>query len=301
VEPDATVIYFAYFYSQEYKLRLIMKDYLKHRTNKNDKELISIIDELPLWAAPFGLKLLNKMKIGRGLKVLDIGCGTGFPLVEIAQRLGETSTVYGIDPWEEVTDRAQLKINKYQIKNAVVVNGYAEKLPFDGSFFDVIASNNGINNVEDLNKTFAECSRVSKSGAQFIFTMNSDKSMLEFYDVLKEELEKDDNKNSIEKMKRHIYEKRPPLDEIKKLLSENAFKVNEVCEDEFYFRFADASSMFKHSFIKYWFLESWKEILETEQVESVFTRVEDRLNRLAEKDGELKLTVPFLTINCVRL
>jgi ubiquinone/menaquinone biosynthesis C-methylase UbiE len=277
-----------------------MENYLKHKTNINDKELISIIDELPLWAAPFGLSLLNKMKIGKGLNVLDIGCGTGFPLVEIAQRLGETSHVYGIDPWKEATDRAQFKIDKYGIKNITIINGYAENLPFDDSFFDVIVSNNGINNVEDLNKTFSECSRVGKKGAQFLFTMNLDGSMLEFYNVLHEELEKDNNTDAVEKMKNHIYEKRRPLNEIKQLLKNNSYVVNEIYEDKFFIRFADGSSMFKHSFIKYWFLESWKKIIEPENQELIFSRVEAKLNNYAVENGELKLTIPFAVINCAR-
>jgi ubiquinone/menaquinone biosynthesis C-methylase UbiE len=124
-----------------------MVQYVVNKSNIFDRELISIMDELPLWSAPFGLSLLDKMKIGKHLTVLDIGSGTGFPLIEIAQRLGETSMVYGIDPWTEVIDRAQLKIAKYGIKNIVLISGYAEKLPFENSFFDIIVSNNGINNV----------------------------------------------------------------------------------------------------------------------------------------------------------
>ena len=33
-----------------------MKDYLKHTFSSDDVELVSIIDELPLWSAPFGLR-----------------------------------------------------------------------------------------------------------------------------------------------------------------------------------------------------------------------------------------------------
>ena len=76
-----------------------MKEYLKNKSAAFDNNIVSIVDELPLWAAPFGLKLLDKMKIGKGLKVLDIGCGTGFPFIEIAQRLGTSSSVFAIDPW----------------------------------------------------------------------------------------------------------------------------------------------------------------------------------------------------------
>ncbi|MDR3627045.1 MAG: methyltransferase domain-containing protein [Ignavibacteriaceae bacterium] len=278
-----------------------MKEYLVSKSYTFNKDFISIIDELPLWAAPFGLKLLEKLKIGRNLKVLDIGSGTGFPLLEIAQRLGETSVIYGIDPWLDVLNRAQLKIANYRIKNAAVISGYAEELPFSKSYFDVIVSNNGINNVEDLNKTISECRRVSKKGAQFLFTMNLDKSMMEFYNVLKDELEKESDSISLDRLEKHIYEKRRPLSEIKMILNENHFEVKEVIEDKFYLRFADATTMFNHSFIKYWFLDNWKKIAPVRNTELIFDRVKSRLNSLAEEQGELKLSIPFAVINCTKL
>jgi SAM-dependent methyltransferase len=278
-----------------------MKEYAADKSNRFDKEMVSIIDELPLWSAPFGLSLLQKIKIGKNLSVLDIGFGTGFPLIEIAQRLGDSSRVYGIDPWNEAIERTLLKIKTYEISNVVPVNGYAEKLPFNRSFFDIIVSNNGLNNVEDLNETLAECSRVSKMGAQLLFTLNLEGSMIEFYNVLKEELEKENNKSAVEKMKKHIYDKRKPLNEIKRLLAANAFKINEIIENEFCLRFADCSTMFKHPFIKLWFFDSWKKIIEPEDFVPVFNRIQNRLNKQAEENGELKLSIPYAVIDCVRI
>jgi ubiquinone/menaquinone biosynthesis C-methylase UbiE len=278
-----------------------MKDYAVSKSIVMDKDLISVIDELPLWSAPFGLCLLDKIRIGRNLKVLDIGCGTGFPLIEIAQRLGDSSRVYGIDPWKDAINRAQIKIDTYGINNTVIVHGFAEKLPFANDFFDIIVSNNGINNVEDIKKTFAECSRVIKQNGQFLFTMNLDSSMLEFYNILKDELEKEKLKTAVEKLKSHIYEKRRPLNEIKELLNENGFNLDDISENKFYLRFADGSALFNHSFIKYWFLSNWHKIVEPKYIELIFNRVERRLNKYAEESGELKLTVPYVVINCSRL
>ena len=48
----------------------------------------AFIDDLPLWSAPFGLKLLETLKFKKNINVLDIGCGEGFPLIEIAARFG---------------------------------------------------------------------------------------------------------------------------------------------------------------------------------------------------------------------
>ena len=46
-------------------------------------------------------RLLKHVPLGRNLRVLDVGCSTGFPLLELAQRLGPTCAVVGLDPREE--------------------------------------------------------------------------------------------------------------------------------------------------------------------------------------------------------
>ncbi len=278
-----------------------MKEYLTDKMSFEDKDFVIVIDELPLWSAPFGMSILNKIKMAKNLKVLDIGSGLGFPCIEIAQRLGESSFVYGIDPWKEAIGRADLKIKKYGLKNIKIIDGFSEKLPFENSYFDLIVSNNGINNVQDISKTFSECRRVSKPGAQFVFTMNLEGTMMEFYKILKDVLEKRKMDPAIKKMHEHIYHKRKPLVEMKKLVTSHGFNIKEVEEDIFYLRFADASSMFNHSFIKYWFLPSWIEIIDKVKLEEIFYSIEDRMNEAAAKEGEIKLSVPFATFDCERL
>ncbi len=43
---------------------------------------------LAAWSAPFGLRLLDVVPLDPAATVLDVGCGTGFPLLELAHRLG---------------------------------------------------------------------------------------------------------------------------------------------------------------------------------------------------------------------
>ena len=76
-----------------------MNNYLNHTFSAEDFDLVSIIDELPLWSAPFGLDLLDSVKLKPKIRALDIGCGLGFSMIELAQRLGDSSKVFGIDPW----------------------------------------------------------------------------------------------------------------------------------------------------------------------------------------------------------
>ncbi len=142
-----------------------MKSYLTHQFDRDDSLLVSVADELPLWSAPFGMRLLDSIKIKPDQTVLDIGCGMGFPLVEVADRLGPTCQVYGIDPWEQALERVRVKVQSYGIDNVTVSTHAAEAMPFEDNFFDLLISNNGINNVQDIGKSLSECYRVSRRGA----------------------------------------------------------------------------------------------------------------------------------------
>lgn len=273
-----------------------MKDYLNFTFNENNPDLVSVTDEAPLWSAPFGLKLLEMVALKKNINVLDIGCGAGFPLVELSRRLGDSSHLYGIDPWEAALDRVRLKMRVYDIKNITLLHGVAEELPFDGGYFDLIVSNNGVNNVQDMKLVFQEIGRTSKPGAQFVFTMNTEDTMFEFYDALKAVLDEAGRQSETEKIKEHIYTKRRPIDEIKQLVKSSGFYIEHILYDDFRLSFVDSETMFRHPLIKYWFLDGWKSIMDVKDRHDIFSKVEVKMDENA--NGCIHLAVPFVTFNC---
>jgi arsenite methyltransferase len=275
-----------------------MKKYL---TNKPDlNQFIDVLDEMNMWSAPFGLRLLDCVSYKPNMKVLDIGFGTGFPLTELALRLGESSLVYGIDPWKETFDRVNKKIASYGISNIKIIEGVAEAIPLENNSIDLITSNNGINNVADLDKTFSECSRIMKAGGQFVFTMNLDKSMFEFYSQLENVLSELKMTREIEMMHQHIAQKRPPLDKIMALLQKHSFVIKDLEHDQFNYKFTDGTAMLNHYFIRLAFMEAWIEILPKDKVEHIFDMIESLMNEQAKLPGELKLSIPFVTIDAIK-
>jgi ubiquinone/menaquinone biosynthesis C-methylase UbiE len=221
-------------------------------------------------------------------------------MLEIAMRLGDSCKVYGIDPWVTAIQRARLKAEIYQMYNVEFISGMAENIPLHDKSIDLITSNNGINNVEDLEATFSECSRISKTGAQFIFTFNLDGTMLEFYNSFKEVLNEKGMLIEIGNIDEHIYKKRKPLLEVKKLVSENGFTISRIIEDEFNYRFNDGTAMMNHFLIQLAFLESWRGLVSPNRASEIFNEIEQKLNNHANQNGELKLTIPFALFNCTR-
>jgi len=277
-----------------------MKQYLHHEFSADDPELVSVIDEVPLWAAPFGFDLLETVVLRPDIRALDVGCGLGFPLLELAFRLGSSSRVVGLDPWERALDRVRLKKRVLDIGNVEVVKGVAEDMPFDNAVFDLVVSNNGINNVRDVHSSLAECARVSKPGAQFVLTFNTQETMREFYDMFEQTLRESGHVAEIARMKEHIYAKRKPVSEVESLLRTSGFGCIRLRTGEFALKFLDGTTMFSHYLIKYWFLGGWKEVVAREDRERIFDRVEAELNIIARGKGCLSLTVPYVTIDCRR-
>ena len=275
-----------------------MKNYLHNDFYPG--ELVHVFDELPLWSAPFGLKLLDAVVYRSGITALDIGFGTGFPLTELAMRLGDTSTVYGIDPWTDAIERTKRKITYYGIKNINIIEGVAESIPLNEDSIDLIVSNNGLNNVQDLDKVLSECSRVCKSGGQFVMTMNLDKTMLEFYHQLEEVLTEMKLNESIAKMRQHIYEKRRPLGELISLVQQHGFALKDVEHDQFNYTFANGTAMFNHYFIRMAFMTSWINLLPEDKVHQIFDTIESRLNGHAKIAGSVKLSIPYAMINAIK-
>lgn len=277
-----------------------MQSYLNHTFSTEDFDLVSVIDELPLWSAPFGLDLLDMVKLKPNIVALDVSCGLGFPLIELANRLGNSSKVFGIDPWKKATERVNLKIKTLDIKNVEVLNGVAEELPFDNNYFDMIVSNNGVNNLNSMKLALSECHRVIKSGAQFVITFNLKDTMIEFYNIFFDILRTNRLFSEIEKMKSQIYLKRKPLSEVESILKESGFTIRNIKYNKFNISFLDGTTMFNHSLIKYWFLDGWKKILKSGDLVWIFEQIENRINAIAKKKGEFCLTIPYITIDSIK-
>ena len=275
-----------------------MKKYLK--SDFDSVKLIDVLDETPIWSAPFGLKLLDYVDYKMNISAIDIGFGTGFPLTEIASRLGASSVVYGIDPWKDAIKRVNKKIDCYSFTNIRIIEGVAESIPLDDNSVDLITSNNGINNVSDIDKVLSECSRIIKPGGQFIQTMNTELSMFEFYRQLEDVLSDLHMDKEIGLMRQHISHKRPAIDKMISMIQKHGFIIKDLEHDQFNYKFANGTAMLNHYFIRLAFMDSWIKLLPNEKVEEIFDTVELRLNEQAGKLGGAKLSIPFVLINAIK-
>jgi ubiquinone/menaquinone biosynthesis C-methylase UbiE len=255
-------------------------------------------DELPLWSAPFGLALLEAVELKSGLAVLDVGFGTGFPVLELCERLGGGARVYGADPGELAPQRALAKARDYGLGNLVLLRAVAERLPLRTGAIDLVVSNNGYNNVRDLEAALRETRRVCRPGAQLVLTFNLPETMLLFYEEFAALLAESGLEALQPALLAHIDAKRPSPASMKARLAEAGFAVRRETEGAFALRFLDGRALFRHHLIRTGFLEPWKAVLPAERADAFFARLERRLDGTAAARGELRLDVPFLCLDC---
>src|SRR5439155_26927217 len=91
-----------------------MTDYLDRRIDVyNNPNFAAVFDELSFWSSRFGALLYRNLELIKGIRVLDLACGTGFPLLELAQIHGSSCQFIGLDPWKPALARAALKLRTY--------------------------------------------------------------------------------------------------------------------------------------------------------------------------------------------
>lgn len=98
-----------------------------------------------------------------GLKVLDIGCGTGSQLRYLSDR---GYKIYGIDLSEPMLGLAKSKLGK----NALLSMGDAIRIPFPAQTFDLVISSLFIHQLAPALRSamLVETSRVIKPGGQIL-------------------------------------------------------------------------------------------------------------------------------------
>src|SRR5262249_10194153 len=134
-----------------------MTDFLNIRTDFSDPDVVSAIDEASLWAARFGLFMLEEIELQNGRNVLDLGCGSGFPLFELAHVHGRSCRFVGLDIWPQAIARARQKLRVHGLKNVALVLADGSRVPLADQSFDLIASNLGLNNFADPPALPAPC------------------------------------------------------------------------------------------------------------------------------------------------
>lgn len=136
-------------------------------TNRHDKALAKVFSLVDRQLAPIGLQAIKALGPKTGESILDVGCGAGQTLLQIAERVGATGSVIGVDISKVLLSVARERCaNDPRIK---LVEADAQTLSWPKASFDGVFSRFGVMGFTDPSIAFVNFRSLLKSGGRLAF------------------------------------------------------------------------------------------------------------------------------------
>jgi ubiquinone/menaquinone biosynthesis C-methylase UbiE len=117
------------------------------------------------WLPPS--QVLSLLGLLPGMRVADIGAGTGYFSIPIARTVGRSGHVFAVDLQAEMLDMLRKKLESADAPQNISLHaGNATLLPLPGNSVDIVFYANIWHEIEDLESTFREASRISIPGGK---------------------------------------------------------------------------------------------------------------------------------------
>lgn len=110
-------------------------------------------------------KLIDRSGIREGMCVLEVGCGSGAFTNYIARAVGDKGEVYATDIQLDMLEQLKKKLMRFEnrdIKNVVINQCDAGKMPFEDNHFDLVSMVAVLQEIRDKKKALQEIKRVLK-------------------------------------------------------------------------------------------------------------------------------------------
>lgn len=102
------------------------------------------------------------------VRVLDVGCGTGYLLRQLASRRPGVVELAGIDPAGGMIEVARALTP--DDGRFTYTEGFAERLPYPDAHFDLVVSTTSFHHWEDQSAGVVQCARVLETGGRIVLT-----------------------------------------------------------------------------------------------------------------------------------
>lgn len=124
----------------------------------------------PRFFSQFGERLVERIPLARGVRVLDVATGKGAVLLPAARRVGSEGQVTGIDLSGEILKEAERLVHSDGLRNVELRKMDAEHLEFPDHSFDVVTCGFALFLFPDMEAALREMHRVCKPGGYVAMT-----------------------------------------------------------------------------------------------------------------------------------
>ncbi|MGR9087367.1 MAG: methyltransferase domain-containing protein [Gammaproteobacteria bacterium] len=115
------------------------------------------------------MRSYEKLKISRHDHILDVGCGPGIDVINLASRLGAEGRVTGLDlNWVMLREAADTVEQRRLGQYVSLVQGAADSLPFEDDHFDGVRSERLFMHLDRPRQVLSEMVRVTRPGGRIV-------------------------------------------------------------------------------------------------------------------------------------
>ena len=253
---------------------------MKKRSHRAEKMARVYDDEiLPLWSQRFGKMLLRGLDVPPKAMVLDYGCGTGYPSVEILKRMGDSGRLIAIDPVGALLDVARKKAGNLSGKRIFFrSDSLTSKLSFAEDVYDLVISNVALTLLEDPAAVIKEFARVTRPGGRVIVTLPLAGTFGEFYDIYREVLTKNDSHEVLERLEAHIA-RSPDADEVGGWFEDAGLTSLDTDVEDFTLLFKTSREFFFAPVIEFGPLSQWKSVAgKGQEMQEIFWHIKESID-----------------------
>lgn len=111
---------------------------------------------------------IDYSKAKQGETCVDLGSGRGTDVLRLAENVGHTGFVYGVDVSDGMLKKAEKNAAKLGVSNVKFVKSELENIKIPSNSVDLLISNCTINHATDKLKVWSEIERILKNSGRFV-------------------------------------------------------------------------------------------------------------------------------------
>ncbi|MBR4083171.1 MAG: class I SAM-dependent methyltransferase [Lachnospiraceae bacterium] len=149
----------------------------QYQKSDNLKTRISIHDKYSTNKMGIGNWYFTIYKIENGMKLLELGCGTGSMWIKHKDAISKCFHIVFSDLSEGMLAEAKKNIGEAANAEYKVID--IQEIPFEDDYFDIVIANCMLYHVPNIDKALAEVSRVLKKGGHFYASTTGGNGIME--------------------------------------------------------------------------------------------------------------------------
>ncbi|MDD5368921.1 MAG: class I SAM-dependent methyltransferase [Anaerolineaceae bacterium] len=134
--------------------------------------------------------MMGLLHLEKGMKILDVGCGSGKQCFSYLNELNEEADISGGDINPELLDQARKENSHLGGKVTFVELDFNKRFPYPDNQFDLLSCCFSIYYAENIPFTIAEMHRVLKPGGRLFTTGPLPENKELFYEIIREATDK---------------------------------------------------------------------------------------------------------------